>query len=141
MRKSPRHSGLVLAGVVVGLLGAFLLLRFLAAKWAARTERAKEDAMAVFHALAQRHRLQRAEVSVLAEVAAHFSLTDPGVLFARPTVFDRTLERHLRAIGDDDLRCRAVPEVSRLRTKIFGSIDAGAESAAFDENDYHPLIE
>ena len=97
--------------------------------------------MAVFHALAQRHRLQPPEVSVLAEVAARFSLTDPGVLFARPTVFDRTLERHLRAIDDDDLRRRVTPEVSRLRTKIFGSIDASAESAAFDDDDYQPLIE
>ncbi len=78
---------------------------------------------------------------MLQEVAAAHGLTDPAVLFARPSLFDKYFEQHLRQVGDDDLRRRADQEVARLRDRIFGQIDEGAESAAFDEDDYKPLLE
>ena len=91
--------------------------------------------------LLRRHGLTPDELRAMELAAAARPLADPGVLFARPSIFDRCLERYVRDIGDDDLRRRATGEVAHLREKIFGLIDAGTETAAYDEADYQPLLD
>jgi len=127
MRKFPRHTGIVLVSLIVLLVGVFFVLRRVASRSPARG-RARDDPMGVFHGLVSRHRLPQGAARVLEEVAAAFSLVDPGVLFVRPSVFDLYLGEHLRGIKDADLRRRAQEEVDDLRKTIFGAIDGVAGS-------------
>jgi hypothetical protein len=139
--REGRGSGILFVIVVALLVGAFLLLRWLTTRSGAAGRRARDDPMALFHGLVDCHRLGPSRARVLQEVAAHNRLPDPGILFARPSLFDKYLEEHLRRVDDDELRRQADQEVARLRDRIFGQIDEGAESAAFDDDDYKPLLD
>ena len=115
-----RGSGLTLLVVVLLLVVTYLGLRWLSRHAGTRRRRRGDDPMGVFRGLAALHRLERSEVYALEEVALENRLPDPGVLFARPSVFDRLFEGRLRAIEDDSLRLEAGVEVDRLRAKLFG---------------------
>ena len=134
-------SAVLFVGVVLMLVGAFFFLRWLAGRHDTGRGRPKDSPMAVFRGLIERHRLQRGEARVLEAVAAARRLSDPGVLFVRPTLFDRYMEQYVRQIDQDDQRRRVDKEVAELRVRLFGYLDAGAETLAADASNHQPLVD
>jgi len=125
-RGSMDPTPIILVGVL--LVAGLFVLRYLTGRKRGRA--CIEDHPAdLFRRLVDRHRLDRGEARALSDVAAANQLADPAVLFARPGLFDRCFEDYVRGIRDDDLRARADGEIARLRTRLFGALGAGEESA------------
>jgi len=139
--RSFSGSVTVLLVIVAAVVLAIVLVRWYGRRRQRPDRHMKDDPVGLFRELIKAHRLEPAEKSVLEAAAAAQEMRDPAALFARPGVFDQSLERYVRAIDDDGLRRRAAREVAALRLKLFGPEIAGTRTSAYGDGDYKPLLD